>query len=275
MRLLYVGDVVGRSGRTILVERAAELRRRLRLDALVVNGENAAAGFGITIKICESFFEAGVDVLTTGNHVWDQKELVGYIGQQPRLVRPLNLQPGTPGSGVAEFRTASGRRLVVLQVLGRLFMQLSDDPFRAIERELQRHRLGVTADAILLDVHGEATSEKTAIGHFVDGLVSLVAGTHTHIPTADAQILAGGTGYITDVGMTGDYDSVIGMNKVLSLGRWRNDTPQARLEPAAGEATLCGVFVETDDRTGLARSVAPLRIGGRLAETWPELATPA
>jgi metallophosphoesterase (TIGR00282 family) len=272
VRILYVGDVVGRSGRAILLERVGELRERLRLDALVVNGENAAAGYGITIKICEEFLGAGVDVLTTGNHVWDQKELVSYIARQPRLVRPLNMQPGTPGNGVCEFRTANGRRLVVIQLMSRLFMKLLDDPFRAVERELQRFRLGSTADAILVDVHGEATSEKTALGHFLDGLVSLVAGTHTHIPTADAQILPAGTGYITDVGMTGDYDSVIGMDKLLALAKWRHDTPQQRLEPASGPATLCGVYVETNERTGLASRIAPLRLGARLHETWPDLA---
>ncbi|MFO1069374.1 MAG: TIGR00282 family metallophosphoesterase [Geminicoccaceae bacterium] len=270
MRVLYVGDVVGRSGRTVLLERLAEVRARLRLDAVVVNGENSAAGFGITAKICEEFLDAGVDVVTTGNHVWDQKEIVAYIGRQPKLLRPLNMQPGTPGSGVAEVRVGNGRRLVVLQVMSRLFMALLDDPFRALERELQRFRLGASADFILVDVHGEATSEKTAIGHFLDGHVSLVAGTHTHIPTADAQVLPGGTGYITDVGMTGDYDSVIGMDKTLAVGRWRADTPQPRLEPAAGAATLCGVFVESDERTGLALRVQPLRIGGRLAEAWPD-----
>ena len=158
-----------------------------------------------------------------------------------------------------------------MQVMSRLFMQLLDDPFRAVERELQRFRLGVTADAILVDVHGEATSEKTALGHFLDGHVSLVAGTHTHIPTADAQILPSGTGYITDVGMTGDYDFVIGMSKSLAVARWRSDTPQPRLEPAAGPATLCAVYLETDDRTGLARQIAPLRVGGRLSEAWPEI----
>lgn len=271
MRLLYVGDVVGRSGRAILLERIGELRQRLRLDALVANGENAAAGFGITAKLCEEFLAAGVDVITTGNHVWDQKELVAYIGSQPRLLRPLNMQPGTPGAGVAEVRTTAGRRLVVIQLMSRLFMKLLDDPFRAVERELQRFRLGASADAILVDVHGEATSEKTALGHFLDGHVSMVAGTHTHIPTADAQILPGGTGYITDVGMTGDYDSVIGMSKELAVARWRSDTPQPRLEAAQGPATLCAVYLETDDRTGLARSVQPLRFGARLTETWPSV----
>ena len=271
MRVLYVGDVVGRSGRTILLARIGEMRERLRLDALVVNGENAAAGFGITGRICDEFLAAGIDVVTTGNHVWDQKDAVAYIAQQPRLIRPLNMQPGTPGAGTVELRTARGQRLVVMQAMGRLFMKPLDDPFRAVERELQRWRLGRSCDAILVDIHAEATSEKTSFGHFLDGHVSLVAGTHTHIPTADAQILPGGTGYITDVGMTGDYDSVIGMDKQGALARWRHDTPQPKLEPALGEGTLCAVFLETDDATGFARRVEPLRIGARLAETWPEV----
>lgn len=269
MRILYVGDVVGRSGRTVLLERLGEVRGRLRPDAVVVNGENSAAGFGITGKICDEMLAAGIDVVTTGNHVWDQKDAIAYIAQQPRLLRPLNMQAGTPGAGLAEVRTASGKRLVVMQVMGRLFMKPLDDPFRAVERELQRWRLGRTADAILVDIHAEATSEKASLGHFLDGHVSLVAGTHTHVPTADAQILPGGTGYITDVGMTGDYDSVIGMDKNNALARWRNDTPQPKLEPAMGPATLCAVYLETDDATGLASRVEPLRIGGRLAETWP------
>lgn len=269
MRLLYVGDVVGRSGRTALLERLPALRAGLRLDAVIVNGENAAAGFGITPKICDEMLAAGADVVTTGNHVWDQKEIVPYIAQQPRLLRPLNMKPGTPGSGVAELRLADGRRLVVVQLMSRLFMKLLDDPFRAIERELQGRRLGGSAEAIVVDVHGEASSEKTALGHFLDGHVSLVAGTHTHIPTADAQILPGGTGYITDIGMTGDYDSVIGMDKAGAVMRWRTDAPQPRLEPAQGEATLCAVYLETDDRSGLARRLEPVRLGGRLAAAWP------
>lgn len=270
MRILYVGDVVGRTGRTAVLTHAPVLRARLALDALVVNGENAAGGYGLTPAIAAELFAAGVDLITTGNHVFDQKELIPAIAGEPRVLRPLNMAPGTPGRGVGEVRTPRGRRLLVVQVLGRLFMGLRDDPFRALEAELARHRLGGTVDAILVDVHAEATSEKMALAHFLDGRVSLVAGTHTHVPTADARILPGGTAYISDVGMTGDYDSVIGMDKEGSLARWRSDVPGKRLEPAEGEASLCAVFVETDDRTGLARRVAPVRLGGRLAPAWPE-----
>lgn len=270
MRILYVGDVVGRSGRAILLERLPGLRRSLALDAVIVNGENAAAGFGLTAAIADEFLAGGVDLITMGNHVWDQRELIAHIDREPRIVRPLNLAPGAPGRGVAEIKTARGQKVVVMQVLGRLFMSLYDDPFRALEAELRRHALGGTAQAIVVDVHAEATSEKVAIGHALDGRVSLVAGTHTHVPTADARILPGGTAYITDIGMTGDYDSVIGMDKAGSLQRWRSDVPGQRLAPAMGPAMLCAVLVDTDDRTGLARSVVPVRVGSGLEPALPE-----
>ncbi len=269
MRIVYVGDIVGRSGRTVLLAELAGLRRGLGLDAVVVNVENAAGGFGVTPQLVREILDAGADLLTLGNHAWDQRDLVGFIASEPRLIRPLNMQPGTPGKGVAELRTARGKRLVVMQALGRLFMGLADDPFRALDAELARWILGGNAHAILVDVHAEATSEKTALGHHLDGRVSLVAGTHTHVPTADAQILPGGTGYITDVGMTGDYDSVIGMDKALSLQRWQTSTPSKKLEPAVGDATLCAVFLETDDTTGLARRVEPIRMRGRLSPAFP------
>jgi metallophosphoesterase (TIGR00282 family) len=271
VRILYVGDVVGRAGRSILLERLPELRRTLALDAVLVNGENAAAGYGLTAAIANEFFAAGTDIITMGNHTWDQRELVGHIDREPRIVRPLNMAPGTPGRGVAELKTVRGQKVLVLQVLGRLFMGLCDDPFRALDAELRRHALGGTAQAIVVDVHAEATSEKMALGHFLDGRVSLVAGTHTHVPTADARILPGGTAYITDIGMTGDYDSVIGMDKQGSLHRWRTDVPAQRLQPAMGEAMLCAVLVETDDRTGLTRRIEPVRLGSGLAPAGPAL----
>ncbi|MEK0084356.1 TIGR00282 family metallophosphoesterase [Benzoatithermus flavus] len=269
MRILYVGDVVGRSGRSRVIAELPRLKAQLRLDVAIVNGENAAGGYGITAAIANELFAAGADAITMGNHVWDQRELIGYIDREPRIIRPLNLAPGTPGRGVVELRTARGQRVVVMQVLGRLFMGLYDDPFRTLEAELRRHALGGTAQAIVVDVHAEATSEKVALGHFLDGRVSLVAGTHTHVPTADARILPGGTGYITDVGMTGDYDSVIGMDKAGSLQRWRSDVPGQRLMPAMGEAMLCAVLVETDDRTGLARRIEPVRLGQGLRPVVP------
>lgn len=270
MRILYVGDVVGRSGRSLVAAELQRLRERLGLDAVIVNAENAAGGFGLTPAIAAELFAAGADLLTLGNHAWDQRELIGHIQSEPRIIRPLNMQPGTPGQGVGEIRTARGRRIVVLQVMGRLFTGLYGDPFQALEQALASRFLGGNTDAIIVDVHAEATSEKAAIGHFLDGRVSLVVGTHTHVPTADHRLLAGGTAYITDVGMSGDYDSVIGMEKAISLERWRSSVPGPRLQPAAGPATLCAVLVVTDPATGLATAITPLRLGGCLAATLPE-----
>lgn len=267
MRFLYCGDVVGRAGREVLLDLLPELRERHRLDVIVVNGENAAGGFGITAAICDEFFKAGTDLITTGNHVFDQRDLIGHLNNEPRLLRPLNMAPDTPGRGVGDVQLADGRRLVVIQLMGRLFMGSFDDPFRALDNALSKVRLGSSAHAILVDIHAEATSEKMAMGHAADGRASLVAGTHTHIPTADAQILPGGTAYMTDVGMTGDYDSVIGMDKQAAVKRFRSHLPGPRLTPALGDATLCAVIVETDDRTGLAKSIEPVRYKGRLSPT--------
>jgi len=270
MRILYCGDVVGRSGREVLVDQLPKLRERHKVDVIIVNGENAAGGFGVTIAICQEFFEAGADLITTGNHVFDQRELIGHLDKEPRLVRPLNMTPGTPGRGVADIQLADGRRLLTIQLMGRLFMGSYDDPFPALDDVLSKFILGTTAQAIIVDIHAEATSEKMAIGHFADGRVSLVAGTHTHVPTADAQILPAGTAYITDVGMTGDYDSVIGMDKKAAVQRFRSNLPGPRLTPALGHATLCAVLVVTDDKTGLALSIEPIRYEGRLSPTHPD-----
>ena len=270
MKLLFLGDILGRSGRDAVIARLPGLREKLGLDAVVVNGENAAHGFGITAKICADFFAAGVDVVTLGNHSWDQREMIGHIDQEPRILRPLNYPQGTPGRGAAIYSLARGRKILVIQVMGRLYMDPLDDPFTAIEKELSRTRLGPGGvDAILVDVHAEASSEKMAMGHFLDGRVSAVVGSHSHIPTADAQILPKGTAYQTDAGMCGDYDSVIGMIKDNAISRFVRKMPGERLVPAEGEATICGIFIETDDRTGLATRIAPLRLGPRLAETCP------
>ena len=267
MKILFVGDIVGRAGRAVAMEQLPLLRERLGLDAIIVNAENAAGGFGLTAAIAGDLFTAGADLLTLGNHAWDQRELIGHIQNEPRIIRPLNMQPGTPGQGVGSCRTPRGRRIVVLQVMGRLFTGLYGDPFAHLEAALGSWFLGGNADAIIVDVHAEATSEKAAIGHFLDGRVTLVVGTHTHVPTADHRVLAGGTAYISDVGMSGDYDSVIGMDKAISLERWRSSVPGPRLQPASGPATLCAVLVETDPKTGLATSIEPLRLGGSLAPT--------
>ena len=267
MRILFVGDVVGRAGRMAVIERLPGLRSALELDAVIVNAENAAGGYGLTAALANDLFTAGADLLTMGNHLWDQRELVAHIDKEPRILRPLNLRPGTPGRGVAELTTAAGQRLMVAQVLGRLFMHLADDPFRALDEALRRHVLGGTAQAIIVDVHAEATSEKVALGHYLDGRVSAVLGTHTHVPTADARVLPGGTAYMSDVGMTGDYDSVIGMDKAASVRRWTSDVPGPRLEPAAEEASFCAALIETDGRTGRARAIKPVRLGGVLSPT--------
>lgn len=269
MKILYCGDVVGRSGREAIAEHLPDLREKLDLDFVAVNGENAAGGFGITDKICRQFYQLGADVITLGNHAWDQHEIIPYIDGDPKLIRPLNFPKGTPGRGAGLFEARGGQKILVIQVMGRLFMDPLDDPFASVEEALSAHRLGATVAAILLDIHGEATSEKMAMGHAVDGRVSMAFGTHTHVPTADAMILPGGTAYMSDVGMCGDYNSVIGMKKDAPIARFTRKMPTERLAPADGEATLCAVYVETDDATGLAKHVAPLRLGGRLSPQWP------
>jgi len=269
MRLLFCGDIVGRSGRDVVLEHVPRLRRELVLDFVIVNGENAAAGFGITEKICNEFYTGGIDVISTGNHVWDQRETIAFIDRHPRLLRPINFPAGAPGRGAGLFTTTNGRKVFVVNVMGRLFMDALDDPFAALERELAPQRLGGTADAIVVDIHAEATSEKMAMGHIYDGRVSLVVGSHSHVPTADHQILPKGTAYQTDAGMCGDYDSVIGMDKALPIQRFTRKLPTERLQAAMGPGTLCAVFVETDDKSGLARRISPVRVGGRLAPVVP------
>lgn len=269
MNILFCGDVVGRSGRTVVLDNLPDLRRRLSLDFVVVNGENAAHGFGITDKICAELYEAGADAVTLGNHAWDQRDIIAHIDADKRLVRPLNYQAGTPGRGARVVEARGGRKVLVVNVMCRLFMELLDDPFAALEAVLREHRMGATVDAVVIDVHGEATSEKAAIGHAFDGRASLIVGTHTHVPTADAQVLEKGSAYQSDAGMCGDYDSVIGMKKDVAIAKFRSKVVTERLSPADGEGSLCAVYVETDDRTGLARRVAPLILGGRLQPAWP------
>lgn len=271
MRLLFCGDIVGRSGRDIVHKEIPRLREQLNLDCVIINGENAAHGFGITASICQGLYNVGVDVITTGNHIWDQKEVIGTIEQDKFLLRPLNYPPQTPGRGHTIFTTSKGQTVLVMNAMARLFMEpFFDDPFRAIEGVLQKYRLGATVSCIVLDFHGEASSEKLAMGFFCDGRISLMAGTHTHVPTADAKILPKGTGYITDVGMCGDYQSVIGMDKTVPMDRLMGKTTTGRLSPSQGEGTLSGVYLETDDKTGLATSITPVRIGPGLSPAFPE-----
>ena len=269
MRILFLGDVVGRSGRTAVIEQLPRLRERHRLDFVVVNGENAAGGFGITEQILLELLDAGADVVTLGNHAFDQRETLVFIERHERLLRPINFPPGTPGKGAGLFKAKTGADVLVLNVQGRVFMADLDDPFRAVERELEACGLKTRADAILIDFHAEATSEKEAMGYFVDGRATAVIGTHTHVPTADEQILPKGTAYISDAGMCGDFDSILGMGKEEPLQRFLTKIPSSRFAPALGEATLCGVAIELDDRTGLACAIAPVRLGGRLSRAEP------
>lgn len=267
MKFLYCGDVIGRAGREALARHLPNLKTRLGIDFICVNGENAAGGFGITPAICKEFYDLGVDAIVTGNHAWDQREIIPYINGDPRLLRPINFPRGTPGRGAHLFTTTGGRKLLVIQAMGRVFMDPLDDPFAGVEAELGKYALGRSADFIFIDIHAEATSEKMAMGHFADGRASFVCGSHSHVPTADAQILPGGTAFQTDAGMCGDYNSIIGMVKDEPLNRFTRKIPGGRFEPAQGEATLCAVLVESDDATGLARSIRPLRLGGRLSQT--------
>ena len=272
MRLAFFGDVIGRAGREALAVHLPALRRRLGLEFVVVNAENAAAGFGITAKTAEELFEAGADCLTLGNHSFDQREALTYIDREPRVLRPLNYPrlSQAPGRGAWMFDAPGGRRVLVMNVLGRVHMDSLDDPFSAVDAQLEACPLGMAADAIVVDMHCEATSEKMAMGHFCDGRASLVVGTHTHVPTADTQVLPGGTAYQTDAGGCCDYDSVIGMDKAEAVRRFASRLPGARFQPASGPATVCGVYVETDAGTGLALRAEPIRVGGRLAAHVPE-----
>ncbi len=269
MRLLFVGDVVGRSGRKVVVETLPELRRRWALDCVVVNGENAAGGFGITEAILEDLLDAGADAVTLGNHAFDQKEALVFINRQPKLIRPLNFPKGTPGRGAALIRTQSGADVLVINAMGRVFMTELDCPFRAIDNELTACALKQGADAVLIDFHAEATSEKQALGVFVDGRASVVVGTHTHAPTSDERVLPGGTAFMSDAGMSGDYNSVLGMTPEEPVNRFLTRIPRERFEPSAGPGTLSGLAVEIDDATGLAVWARGVRIGGVLQPTGP------
>lgn len=270
MRILFLGDVMGRAGRRAITENLPRLRADWRLDFVVVNGENATSGMGLSGDHARSLAEAGADCITLGDHAFDQKDMLHFIEQDQRIIRPLNFSKAAPGKGARLFTTQTGRKVLVAQVLGQVFMKRPfDDPFSALEPVLKTHPLGGQASAIIVDVHCEATSEKMALGHYCDGRASLVVGTHTHVPTADAMVLPGGTGYLTDAGMCGDYNSVIGMEKAEPLRRFITGMPKERFTPAAGDATLSGVYVETDDRTGKATRIAMVRDGGLLQKAAP------
>ncbi|MFC7053668.1 TIGR00282 family metallophosphoesterase [Hansschlegelia quercus] len=270
MRLLFLGDVVGRAGRLAVTERLPELRERWALDFVAINGENAAGGFGITEAIYQDLLDAGCDAVTLGNHAFDQREALVFAERADRLARPLNFPKGTPGRGAVMAEARNGARVLVVNVMGNVFMGTSlDDPFRSIDAELAACPLGEAVDAIVVDFHAEATSEKQAFGHFLDGRASLVIGTHTHTPTSDHRVLPGGTAYMSDAGMCGDYDGVLGMKKDEPVHRFLTKLPSGRFEPAEGEGTLSGLAVEIDGR-GLATRAAPVRIGGALSEALPD-----
>ena len=270
MRILFVGDVIGRAGRQAIRTHRPSCISRWRVDLTIVNGENAAdAGFGITRLIYDEILAAGADAVTLGNHSWNRKEALQFIDDCPRLVRPINYLAGTPGTGAVLIEAKNGRRALVINALGRLFMEPVEDPFCRIAAELDANPLGRAVQATIVDFHCEATGEKHAAGHFCDGRASLVVGTHTHTPSADDRILPGGTAFITDVGMTGDYNSIVGMTREEPLRRFTTGIPLGRFEPASGEATLCAVLVETDEHSGLALSIAPIRIGGCLKPVLP------
>lgn len=269
MRLAFLGDVMGRTGRTAVVSRLPDLRRSLGLDFVIVNGENAAGGFGITADIARDLFAAGADCITTGNHAYDQRDDIPFYDSEERLLRPANFPKSNPGRGAGLYTTAKDFRVLVIQLHGQRFMAPMDDMVPALERELDGIALGREADAIVVDVHAEASSEKYSVGHYLDGRVSLVCGSHTHVPTADVQVFDGGTAFQTDAGMCGDYDSVIGMEKSVPIDSLVNKIKSGRFTPASGEATICGIVVDTDDRTGLAIDSWPLRVGGRLQECLP------
>jgi len=270
MRLLFLGDVMGRAGRTAVAERLAGLRRDWRLDFVVINAENATSGAGLSGAHAKALLDAGADVLTLGDHAFDQRDMLEFITQEPRVLRPLNFSRNAPGQGARVYTAPGGRKVLVAQVLGQVFMKRPfDDPFSAIDTVLKTHPRGGLVQASIVDVHCEATSEKMAIGHWCDGRASLVAGTHTHVPTGDGRVLPGGTAYLSDAGMCGDYDSIIGMEKGEPMRRFITGMPKGRFTPANGPATLSGLFVETDDATGAAKRAVMIRQGGALAESAP------
>ena len=270
MKILFLGDVMGRAGRRAVGENLARLRAEWRVDFVVVNGENASNGMGLSGDHAKGLLEAGADCITLGDHAFDQRDMLQFIESEPRVLRPLNFAKGAPGKGARVFSDARGRNILVTQILGQVFMKRAfDDPFSEVEQALKTHPLGGAVQATLVDVHCEATSEKMAMGHWCDGRASLVVGTHTHVPTGDAQILPGGTAYLTDAGMCGDYLSVIGMDKAEPMRRFITGMPKSRFTPANEAATLSGVFVETDDRTGKATRIEMVRQGGRLPQAGP------
>lgn len=269
MRLLFLGDIVGRTGRNAVLEALPGIREHYKLDFVIINGENAAGGFGITESILNDLIDAGADCVTLGNHAFDQKDTLVFIERHDRLIRPLNFPKGTPGRGAVMLKAKNGSDVLVINAMGRVYMTELDCPFRAVDNEITACKLKQGADVILVDFHAEATSEKQSFGYFVDGRVTGVIGTHTHTPTSDHRILPNGTAFMSDAGMCGDYNSVLGMDAEEPLSRFLTKIPRTRYEPAMGEATLCGLAIDIDDATGLARRVSPFRRGPHLDPVEP------
>ena len=271
MRILFIGDIVGRSGRDAFVQHLPMLKEKLKPDVILVNADNAAHGFGVSIKICEEFFGLGVDCITGGNHIWDQREIIPFIGREERLLRTENYPKGIPGRGHYLKTLADGRKILILHLMGRLFMPDMEDPFRVADEVLSKYILGSNVNSIFVDIHAEATSEKMALAQYLNGRVSAVVGTHTHMPTADLQILSKGTGFQTDAGMTGDYDTVIGMKYDVPIQKFTKVFSTEKFSPGEGEGTVCGTFLTTDDKTGLTTSINPIRVGPRLQNFIPDV----
>lgn len=269
MRIVFIGDIFGRSGREALEKHLPYIKKELQPDVVIVNGENATNGRGINVKHAKQFYDWGADCITTGNHVWDQREIIPHIAKDEKLLRPINFPPGTPGNGMYKHRLSDGRTITIVNAMARLFMDAMDDPFQIMNTLLEKERLGKTTDAIFVDFHGETTSEKMSFAHYLDGRVTAVVGTHTHIPTADTHVLEKGTAYQTDTGMTGDYDSVIGVRKEIAMQRFVKKMPGEHFQPANGEGTLCGCLIISNDKTGKAQSIEPIRIGGILKDVMP------
>ena len=265
MNILILGDIMGPSGREAIIKKLPDLIKKKAIDFVIVNGENAAdPGVGITKKNTEEFFKAGADVITTGNHVWDQNETMEFITSEKRLLRPQNLPEGTPGNGFGIFNSKNNKKVAVINLMGNIFMKKSDDVFEAAKKFIENVKLKKDADFIIVDMHGEITSEKMAMGYLFDGKVTMLVGTHTHVPTSDHRIMEKGTAYQTDIGMCGDYNSVIGMNRDNSLKKFFKDPSATKHYPALGEATISGLMVVADDKTGLANKVEPIVLGALL-----------
>ena len=266
MRFLICGDVVGNAGKEIIIKNVPLLRKNESIDFVIINGENSFNGFGITKEICEKFYSIGVDVITSGNHIWDHKKIMSFIDSDQRLLRPLNYPKTAPGKGFGIYETKKGIHVVVINILCRLFMDLVDDPFLSLEDILKLIKNKYKKMIIIVDIHGEATSEKMALAHFLDGKVNIVIGTHTHVPTADQQVLEKGTFFQTDLGMCGDYDSVIGMKKDTSILRFRSKHLKTRAETANGNATLCAALIDINEKKFSVNSYKQIKIGGKLGD---------